>query len=76
MGTGWLCAPSVSHQILGINGNFPLADNALIISMEIFDGVLQRNNMTVSGVVNAVNEAGLGGRLTAASRAGDQHHAI
>ena len=62
--------------VRGINGNFPLADNTLLVPMEEFDRVLQRDDVALPGAVDSVNDAGLGGGLAASGGAGDQHHAV
>ena len=54
--------------------DFSLADNAAIMSVQIFQRILQSNNMTFSGMVDLVHKAGHGGRFTASCRTCNQYH--
>ena len=59
----------------GVHGQLPLADDALLVAVEVLDGVLNGDDVGVAVLVHRVHHAGEGGGLAAPRRAGDQHHA-
>ncbi len=59
----------------GVAGDFPLADQALLVRVQVFDRVLDRDDMAAAGPVDLVHEAGQGGGFTVARGAGHQDHA-
>ncbi len=65
--------PKSADIAFGIVGNFPLADHAFFVPVQIFNRVLQRDDMAVSGAVDQVDHTGQGGGFAAARRSGDQH---
>ena len=62
--------------IVRINLDLSLTDNALVVTVQVFQRVFQGNNMRIPCVVDAVNQAGKGGGLAAAGGAGDKDHAL
>ena len=58
-----------------VSGNFPLTDNALLVRMQILDGVFNGNNMAAAGCVNLVYQAGQRGTFTVAGRSRYKNHA-
>ena len=59
----------------GIHGQLPLADDALVVAVKIFDGVLDGDDVGVPAAVHRVYHAGQRGGFAAAGGTGDQHHA-
>ena len=59
----------------GVHGQLPLADNALVVPVEVFNGVLNGNDMGVPGAIHRVHDAGQSRGFAAAGRAGNQDHA-
>ena len=51
--------------IVCINLDFSLTDNALVVTVQVFQRVFQGNNMLIPCVVDAVNQAGKGRGLAA-----------
>ena len=68
--------PQGGEIILGIDGDLPLADDAALIFMEVFDGILQGDDVAIPGAVDLVDDAGLGSGLAAAGGASEQDHAV
>ena len=66
--------PQGREAVRRVDGDLPLANEALIVPVEVLDGVLQRHDVGRAAVVDPVDEAGLGGGFAAAGGAGDQHH--
>ena len=58
----------------GVAGNFPLADQALLVGMQVFDRVLDGDDMAAAGPVDLVYQAGQGRTFTVAGGTGDQDH--
>ena len=56
--------------------DLPLADNTAIMSVQIFQRILQSNNMAFSGMVDLVHKAGHGSRFTASCRTCNQYHTL
>ena len=56
------------------SGNFTLAYNALVMAMQEFQRIFQRNNMFLLGFVNFINNTGKGSRFSASGRAGYKNH--
>ena len=59
----------------GVRADLPLVHDAAIRHVDVLDGVLQRNDVGVSGVVDAVQQGRQRGGLTGARLARDQHDA-
>ena len=66
--------PQGRETVRRVDGDLPLADEAPVVPVEILDGVLQRHDVGRAGVIDPVDEAGLGGGFSAAGGAGHQHH--
>ena len=60
----------------GIDGNFPLADNAFPVAVQIFDGILQRHHMAVPGLVDPVDNTRQGGGFSRTGRPSDHNQAL
>ena len=59
----------------GIGPDLPLVDDAFVRGVHILDGVLQGDDMGLTGMVDPVQHGSQGGGLTGAGFAGDQHNA-
>ena len=58
-----------------VAGHFALADDALLMRVQVFDRVFDRDDVAAAGGVDLVHQAGQGCTLTVAGRACDQDHA-
>lgn len=56
--------------------DLPLADNTAIMSVQIFQRILQSNNMAFSGMVDLVHKAGHSSRFTASCMTCNQYHTL
>ena len=65
--------PHIAHRI---PRHLALGDDAILVPVQIFDGVFDGDDMGVAGAVELIDHAGEGGGFTAASRAGDEHQAF
>ena len=63
------------YQIVGsIGTDLTLADDTFVMAVQIFQRVLQGNDMSFPAVVDLVNDAGHCGGFSASSRTCDQNH--
>ena len=58
-----------------ISGHFALADQALLVGMQVFDRIFDGDDMAAAGPVDLVHQAGQGGGFTVAGGTGHQDHA-
>ena len=61
------------HVAFGIQADFSLGNDTLIMTMQILDRILQRDHMGIACLVDLVNDAGQCGTLTTARRSGYQN---
>ena len=62
------------HVAFGIQADFSLGNNTLIVPVQVLDRILQRDHMGIACLVDLVNDTGKCCRLTASGRTGDQRH--
>ena len=60
----------------GVGTHLALVDDALLRGVEVFDGVLDGDDVVAPLAVEDVDQGGEGRGLAAAGRASDQHHAL
>ena len=60
----------------GILSHFALVDDALVGSVDVFDGVFQGDDVLRLGMIDLIQQAGQGGGLTGTGFAGDQDDAL
>ena len=64
------------NQIIGsIRTDLALADDTAIMAVEIFQRILQSDDMAFPGMVDSVDQTGHGGGFTASGRTGNKDHA-
>ena len=61
---------------VGVVAHFTLADDALLVGMQILDGVLDGDDVAFAGGGDAVDDTGKRSGFSASSRAGHQHQAL
>ncbi len=60
-------------ETFGVKPHFTLIDNTALVAMQIFDGVLDGDDMAGAGAVDVVDHCCQGGRFPRTGGAGDQH---
>src|SRR5690606_1737581 len=61
--------------VLRVDADLALADQGLLVRVDVFDRVLDGHDVTAHALVAVIDHGGQGGGLTSAGGAGDQHHA-
>ena len=65
------------NQIIGsIRADLALADNAFVMSVQVFQRVFQRDDMPFAAVIDFVDDTSHGGRFSASGRTCDQNHSL
>ena len=65
------------NQIIGsIRTDLALADNAFVMSVQVFQRVFQRDDMPFAAVIDFVDDTSHGGRFSASGRTCDQNHSL
>ena len=63
------------REVRGVDFDFALVDEALLVAVQKFDGVFNGDDVIGAGGVDAVDHGGQGGGLAGTGGAGDQHQA-
>ena len=66
------CCPQSLLVSVGVMLDFPLADDAFLMGMQIFDWILNGNDMVITVAVDFINHTSQGGGFSASRRTGDQ----
>ena len=64
------------HVAFGIQADFSLGNNTLIVPVQVLDRILQRDHMGIACLVDLVNDTGQRGTLTASRRSRYQNKAL
>ena len=65
------------NQIIGsIRTDLSLADNAFVMSVQVFQRVFQRDDMSFTAVIDLVDDTSHGGGFSASGRTCDQNHSL
>ena len=65
------------NQIIGsIRTDLALADNAFVMSVQVFQRVFQRDDMSFTAVIDLVDDTSHGGGFSASGRTCDQNHSL
>ena len=62
-------------KTLGVHPHFPLRHRTLQVAVHMFNGVLQREDVLLMGIINGVHHRRHGTRLPGARHTSYQHHA-
>ena len=68
--------PKRSNVTLSIYIDFPLANDAFIVPVKVFQRVFKRDDMLVVTLINMINNTGKSGGLSAAGRTGNKNHPL